>query len=150
MLYCVNGWVVPRILKNHVVFICSSKSPWSPYTTTQSFKAQWITYPTTQCHIPEDLNPQQRQCENLKKDVRFSLFTPWWHIEIKLHSFLTSALQGSEWLTAHPGHFTPQDRNPVPINRTLCGFEIQSGCFAEKKNFLSLPGCKPWTVQSAA
>jgi hypothetical protein len=76
--------------------LCSSKSPWSPYMTTQSFEAQWTTYPPTQCHIQEDLNPQQCQCENLKIDVRFSLFTPRWHTEIQLHSFLTSALQEGE------------------------------------------------------
>jgi hypothetical protein len=31
-------------------------------------------------------------------------------MEVLLHEFLTSALDGGEWLTSRPGHFTPRER----------------------------------------
>jgi len=46
-------------------------------------------------------------CSN---ELHLSLSTPWRHvggIEVQLHSFLISALRGDEWLSSHPGHFTP-------------------------------------------
>jgi hypothetical protein len=39
-------------------------------------------------------------------------------MEVKLHIFLTSALDGFEWLASRPGHFKPKEwapvRKPVP------------------------------------
>ena len=46
-------------------------------------------------------------CSN---ELHLSFSTPWRHvggIEVQLHSFLISALRGDEWLSSHPGHFTP-------------------------------------------
>jgi len=31
-------------------------------------------------------------------------------VEAQLHSFLTSALDGSQWSASRPGHFTPEIR----------------------------------------
>jgi hypothetical protein len=36
-------------------------------------------------------------------------------VEVYLHEFSTSALDGGEWLAPRPGHFTPGERAPVPI-----------------------------------
>jgi len=44
---CIIGWKVPDILKDHGAFIIKD-------------------HPLTRCHIPEDLNPQQLLCENIK------------------------------------------------------------------------------------
>ena len=46
-------------------------------------------------------------CSN---ELHLSVSTPWIHvggIEVQLHSILISALRRDEWLTSHPGHFTP-------------------------------------------
>jgi hypothetical protein len=34
-------------------------------------------------------------------------------VEVYLHGFLTPALDGSEWLISHPGHFTPRETATV-------------------------------------
>jgi hypothetical protein len=36
-------------------------------------------------------------------------------VEIQPHAFLTSALDGGEWLASRPGHFTPRETAPVRI-----------------------------------
>jgi hypothetical protein len=33
-------------------------------------------------------------------------------VEIQLHEFLISALDGGEWSASHPGRFTPGERAP--------------------------------------
>jgi len=37
--------------------------------------------------------------------------------EVELHSFLTSALNGDEWLTSLPVRFTPREITSVPIKQ---------------------------------
>jgi len=34
-------------------------------------------------------------------------------VEIQLHAFITSALDGSGWSVSSSGHFTPDERAPV-------------------------------------
>jgi hypothetical protein len=36
-------------------------------------------------------------------------------VEVWLQSFLTSALDGADWFTSCPGHFSSQDRTPLLI-----------------------------------
>jgi hypothetical protein len=36
-------------------------------------------------------------------------------VEVYLHAFLTSALDGGEWSVSRPGRFTPREIPPVPI-----------------------------------
>jgi hypothetical protein len=36
-------------------------------------------------------------------------------VEVELHIFLTSTLDGDEWSASRPGSFTPGDAAPVPI-----------------------------------
>jgi hypothetical protein len=38
--------------------------------------------------------------------------TPWRHMDVYSHIFLTSALVGGDWLTSRPGRFTPGERAP--------------------------------------
>jgi hypothetical protein len=40
-----------------------------------SFKTSANTHPTTSCHIPQDLNPQQHHCENLNYCKTLTIFT---------------------------------------------------------------------------
>jgi len=56
---------------------------------------------------------------NLKK-AELSLSTAWRHtggVEVQLHSFLTSALDGGEWTTTRPDRCIPGGRNPVPTEQ---------------------------------
>jgi len=36
----------------------------------------------------------------------------YWGVEIKLHPFLTCAIDGSEWSVSHPGCFIPREGAP--------------------------------------
>jgi hypothetical protein len=53
--------------------------------------------------------------------------------------FLTSVIDGGEYLASRPSHFTRRD----PLNKRLGGFQSQSGC-CEEKNLLPLTGIEPW------
>jgi hypothetical protein len=55
----------------------------------------------------------------LKVKVKLSLcltknhtMKTYWGVEVELHAFLTSALDGDEWSTSRPGRFTPRERAP--------------------------------------
>jgi hypothetical protein len=41
----------------------------------------------------------------------------YWGVKVYLHAFLTSALDGSEWLASLTGRFTPREEPPVPIGQ---------------------------------
>jgi hypothetical protein len=34
----------------------------------------------------------------------------YWGVEVELHAFLTSALDGGDWSASRPGHFTRRER----------------------------------------
>jgi hypothetical protein len=36
----------------------------------------------------------------------------YWGVEVELHAFLASALDGGEWSVSRPGRFTPRERDP--------------------------------------
>jgi len=38
--------------------------------------------------------------------------TTYWGVEVYLHRFLTSALDGGKWSALRPGHFTPGVKAP--------------------------------------
>jgi len=41
-------------------------------------------------------------------------------VDVDIHAFLTSALDGGEWLASHPHCFTSKERAPpYPVNRRL-------------------------------
>jgi hypothetical protein len=73
MCHCVIGWVVPDISEDHSASPSKVKQSkiwtWTPCSlkkdTLCSLKRLWPTQPRPLHHIPEDLNPQQLQCENL-------------------------------------------------------------------------------------
>jgi hypothetical protein len=55
----------------------------------------------------------------VKVKVKLSLYLikhhamkTYWGVEVYLHVFSTSALDGGEWSASHPGHFTPRERAP--------------------------------------
>jgi hypothetical protein len=52
-----------------------------------------------------------------------------------LHTFLTSALDGGEWLVSMPPPLYPQDKSPqYPLDRRLGGPQSQSAYGVEKKS----------------
>jgi hypothetical protein len=56
-------------------------------------------------------------------------------LEVQLHSFLTSVLNGGEWAT-YSGRFTPEPW--YPLNRRVSGPHSRSGRFGEEENLFSL------------
>ena len=85
-----------------------------------------------------------------REKVQFSVSKPWRHIgglEWDLHSFLLSAIEGSEWLASRPGSFIPGKESRYPFYSRLDGPRAGLDCFGEEKMLLSLPGLEPRTVQ---
>jgi hypothetical protein len=56
-------------------------------------------------------------------------------VEVLLHAFLTSALDGSEWSASRPSRFTPCERP----SSTLWTVKSRSGRCGEERNLLTLP-----------
>ena len=61
--------------------------------------------------------------------------------------FLTSALDGSEWLTSRPHRLIPRKEPRYPLNMRLDGPQSRYGRFGEEKNLLPHPGFESRTVQ---
>ena len=59
---------------------------------------------------------------------------------VQPYSFLSSALDGSEWLTSRPGRFNPGEQPRNLLNRKLGGTQSRSGGFAEENHLLPLSG----------
>ena len=63
---------------------------------------------------------------------------------MKVYSFLTLAQDRSECTALCTGHLTAVQSSLYSQNRRLTGFQSQSGYFGEQKNFIFVPGIKPW------
>jgi hypothetical protein len=64
--------------------------------------------------------------------------------EVKLHLFLTSALDGSErWASGVKPLYPPWQGLPLPV-------EWNTGGFGEEERLLCQPGMEPWGVQAVA
>ena len=73
---------------------------------------------------------------SLVTKAAFVLSIPWRHArgaEVQSHSFLTSALDGREWLTSSPGHFSSRKSRRYPLNRRLGGPHNRSGRCRKRK-----------------
>jgi hypothetical protein len=58
----------------------------------------------------------------------------YWGMELKLHAFLTSALDEDEWSAVHPGRFTTVVRTPLyPLDKRLGELQFRSGSGGEEK-----------------
>jgi hypothetical protein len=74
----------------------------------------------------------------------------WRHIrgvEVSLHSFVTTALNGCDWSASHPGSFTPRKEPWYPQNMKLGGPNSWSECFGKEK---SLACTRIWTLDCPA
>jgi hypothetical protein len=70
----------------------------------------------------------------------------YWEMEIQLHAFLTSALDGGEWSVLYP-----QGKSPWhPLDRRLGGPQSRAERGNEEKNFKPLPGLEPPIIKSLA
>ena len=65
---------------------------------------------------------------------------PYW---VRGIASLTTALDGGQWPTSGPGHFTPDKESRCQLNKRLTEPESQSGGFGEERNILRLAGFKP-------
>lgn len=64
-------------------------------------------------------------------------------VEARLCWFLTSTVDGTEWSTSCPGHFTPGKKSGVNLYRRLGGPQSWCGCFGEEEKLFSLLGLSP-------
>jgi hypothetical protein len=71
-------------------------------------------------------------------------------VEVWLHSFFTSVLDGREWSTSSPSCFSSVKEPQCPLNRRLGEPQSQFRHFEEWKNLLLLPGFKPCISQAVA
>jgi hypothetical protein len=61
-------------------------------------------------------------------------------LELYLHAFLTSALDGSERSDSRPGHLTPEQKSPdYPLNRIWIGPTSDLAAVAKEKNLFLAP-----------
>jgi hypothetical protein len=64
-------------------------------------------------------------------------------VEVKLHSFLTSALDGGEWSASYPSHFNPGER--IPLDTNLVGHTVILDMVTKRKilytSWESNPSC---------
>jgi hypothetical protein len=75
----------------------------------------------------------------------------YWGVEVSLHAFLISELDGSESLASDPGRFIPMKR--VPGTHRIRGREgpqNRSRRVGEEKNSEPQPGLEPTIIQPAA
>ena len=61
--------------------------------------------------------------------------------------FLTSAVDGGEWLTSRPGRFTPGRDPRYPLKTRLGGPQRRSEHFPGEEDLLPVPEIEPRTVQ---
>jgi len=65
-------------------------------------------------------------------------------VEVQLRSFLTSALEGGEWLASCPNCFTAGESAAVTVRKRRLGRNHRRcGSFAEEENFSPPQGNKP-------
>ena len=137
-----------------------------PYTLKSSYffallsivsKFQWSTMKDDGQSPKNDHSPKSNTIITVLAfmvNSKISLSTPWthtWGVEVELHSFLTLALDGSEWLTSSSSCFTPGERTPVPTEQEAGWTPELVWSFCEKRKIpLTLPRFKPWTVQPVA
>ena len=84
-----------------------------------------------------------------ERNVNFSVSAPWSHIggvEVRLHSFVTLALDRGEWLTGCLGLLTPGKEPRSLLSCRPCGPQNRSGLCGEVEDPFSLPVFEPGTV----
>jgi hypothetical protein len=68
-------------------------------------------------------------------------------VEVQLHSFLTSALDGGPWPTFKLRPLYPRERTPVPTEQQAKWAPEPFRCIGKEKNLSILPGVEPQTVR---
>jgi hypothetical protein len=65
-------------------------------------------------------------------------------MEVQIHAFLTSALDGGEWSASRPGRFTSGETNPGTYSIWgWVGLEAGLGTLKGRKESLPLQGIEP-------
>ena len=71
-------------------------------------------------------------------------------MEVWLHLFLTSAVDGGEWSTSHPGRFTFGKESAVHLIGGCVGFKAGLDDFKKRKNSCTMNGFNLRIVQLVA
>jgi len=86
------------------------------------------------------------------KGVKLSLPTPWrpQEVEVYLHSFSTSALDGGKCPTSYLSRFTPDKQTRTLLLGAWMGPRAGLRRLGEEKNLFPLPGFETRIVQPVA
>ena len=88
------------------------------------YMAVQLGYDFLSCHTLPQINVQLSICTSDKKGKAASTHAMkvYQGVEVYLHSFLTSSLNGGAWLASRPSRFTPEGNSPqYSLNRRLEG-----------------------------
>jgi len=71
----------------------------------------WLNYHllSNRCYESETANGSEKWYHAMRT---------YWGVDVELHAFLTSALDGGEWSGSSPGRFTPE-KTCYPLDRRL-------------------------------
>jgi len=64
-------------------------------------------------------------------------------VEVQLHSFLTMALDGSQWSVSLPGSFSPRRRATVLIEQEARSAPEAVWTYWSRENYLASVSCRP-------
>ena len=90
----------------------------------------------------------------MKVKIKLSLSTALRHVGggvgVQLHLFLTSTLDGDEWLSSCSSHLTPGKEPRYPLNRRLDGLWSHFRRCEDEKNSLAHKGIRTVDYQPIA
>jgi hypothetical protein len=68
-------------------------------------------------------------------------------LEVKLHSFIPSTLNGVDWFTSQPSLFTTEEEQRYILKEEAKYIQRRFGRFGKEGSVLSLPGFETWILQ---
>jgi hypothetical protein len=110
---------------------------------------EYVRLSYVEVHVAE--NDHRIKC--VRSKVELFLYTPWRHtggLEVYLHSFLTSALDGGSGQSEAQADLSPWKELHYRLNRRVGGPQIRCGLFGLEVNFLPLSEFEALTVQPVA
>jgi hypothetical protein len=127
----------------------------------QALLVSVLDYMSGKLHAPSDLPPLTQLPVTILLEVKVKgksccpcaltehNIKAYYGVEVSLHAFLTSALDGGEWSASRPGRFTPRDRAPgIHWIGGWVGPRAVLDTGGEEKNSQPLPGIEPPPFQS--
>jgi len=78
-----------------------------------------------QIHYNEVLMMEMRRVELFLCLTKHHAMKTYGGVELQIHAFITSALDGGEWSASRPGRFTPGNKARYTLDRWLAGWTLE-------------------------